>query len=193
MEPQTDEKPVALVDLDGTLADFDGAMQAKMREIAAPGEMEAVSKLMHQEGEPDYLKARRHMIKNVPGFWSGLQPRPAGFAIFNALRELDFEIYILTNGPKKNSNAWKEKVDWCERYVPDFPVTVGREKGLVYGRVLFDDWPEYITKWLKHRPRGTVIMPAHPWNEKFSHPNVVRYDGSNYAEVVARLHQARSR
>lgn len=188
-----DDKPVALVDLDGTLADFDGAMRSKMVEITSPEEMEFVLSKMNRDDEPDYVKARRRMIKSLPGFWSGLQPRPKGFAVLSALRELDFAIHVLTNGPKKNSTAWKEKVDWCDRYVPDLPVQIGREKGLVYGRVLVDDWPKYVTNWLAHRPRGTVIMPAHPWNADFKHPNVVRYDGNNYDEVVGALSKARKR
>ena len=52
---------------------------------------------------------------------------------------------------------------------------VGKSKGGVYGRVLVDDWPGYVEDWLAHRPRGLAIMPAHPYNEDFKHPNVIRY------------------
>ena len=33
--------------------------------------------------------------------------------------------------------------------------------------------------WQGHRPRGLAIMPA----TAFRHPNVLRYDGTNLAEV----------
>lgn len=56
---------------------------------------------------------------------------------------------------------------------------VGRDKGGTYGRVLVDDYPKYVKDWLKHRPRGLVIMPAHSYNEGFTHPNVIRHDGTN--------------
>jgi len=59
------------------------------------------------------------------------------------------------------------------------PITMTGNKGLVYGKILVDDFPPYIEAWLKHRPRGLVIMPAHRWNEKFQHPNVLRYDGNS--------------
>jgi hypothetical protein len=66
-------------------------------------------------------------------------------------------------------------------------VTITHDKGLVYGAVLVDDWPDYILKWLEHRPRGLVIMPAHDHNAGFTHHNVVRYDGTNIDEVKARM------
>ena len=67
------------------------------------------------------------------------------------------------------------------------------DKGLVYGKVLFDDWPEYITSWLEYRPRGLVIMPNHPHNQGFKHPNVIRYIGSNWEEVRTALIKVRDR
>ena len=33
-------------------------------------------------------------------------------------------------------------------------------------------------RWLEHRPRGLVIIPKSSACEKFSHPNVIIYDGS---------------
>ena len=70
-----------------------------------------------------------------------------------------------------------------------------QDKSFTYGRVLVDDWPDYVTSWLEHRPRGLVVMPAHPWNVDFNHPNVIRYDGSehNRKDVRDRLITAASR
>jgi hypothetical protein len=66
-------------------------------------------------------------------------------------------------------------------------VTITHDKGIVYGAVLVDDWPEYVTSWLEHRPRGLVIMPAHNHNVGFAHSQVVRYDGTNLDEVRTRM------
>lgn len=55
------------------------------------------------------------------------------------------------------------------------------DKGLFYGTVLVDDYPEYMKRWLAWRPRGLGIVPTHPHNADFSHPNVVIYDGSDLA------------
>jgi hypothetical protein len=80
-------------------------------------------------------------------------------------------------------------VEWCNKYLKEYikGVTITNDKGLVYGKVLVDDFPDYIISWLKHRPRGLIIMPAHDFNKDFKHPNVVRYDGTNIEEVKERL------
>ena len=57
--------------------------------------------------------------------------------------------------------------------MPLADVTVTHDKGLVYGKVLFDDYPPYIERWLEHRPRGKVLMLETPYNRSFSHPNVL--------------------
>ncbi|MBS3153172.1 hypothetical protein J4426_01235 [Candidatus Woesearchaeota archaeon] len=56
-----------------------------------------------------------------------------------------------------------------------------------------DDYPGYISEWLAHRPRGLVIMPVYEYNRGFSHPNLVKYDGSNLAEVRRVLEIAKMR
>ncbi len=62
----------------------------------------------------------------------------------------------------------------------------------MYGKMLTDDWPNYMIRWLEWRPRGLGIMPAQKWNEGFEHSNVVRYDGTNLAEVRDRMEAIRA-
>lgn len=73
-----------------------------------------------------------------------------------------------------------------EKLTKEYSVEMGA-KGLVYGAILVDDWPEYVERWLKHRPRGLVVMPASSNNVGYNHPNVIRYDGSNIDEVRKRM------
>ena len=166
-------EPIALIDLDGTLADFNSAMRSQMAELATPQELLQYPNLENEDFP--WVKARRRLIKKQPGFWEGLAPIPEGFAVLQKLREHDFTLNILTKGPFSNPTAWGEKVAWSQNHVPDAQVTVTQDKGLSYGRILFDDWPEYILRWLEWRPRGQVIMLDHPYNQKFQHPNVFRY------------------
>lgn len=184
---------ISLHDLDGSMADFDGAMRAGMQKIASPQEGEISSKLLNQANEPQYIKERRRLIKSMPGFWRTLPRLELGFDVFEACKKLEFTQFVLTNGPKAPTWAWGEKVDWCNDHIPDTPAIVGRDKGLVYGRVLVDDWPEYGMRWLTWRPRGLLIVIAQPWNVDFKHPNALRYDGKNYDEMVNRLGEARRR
>lgn len=173
-------EPIALIDLDGTLADFNGAMRSQMVELATPFEITRYPNLENED--LPWVKARRKLIKKQPGFWENLAPIPEGFAVLQKLREHEFELNVLTKGPFSTPSAWAEKVSWCQKHVPDAQVTVTQDKGIVYGRLLFDDWPEYILRWLTWRPRGLVIMLDHPYNQEFQHPNVFRYRRGLQAE-----------
>lgn len=186
------EAPVALFDMDGTLADFDFAMQEKMGLIASPDDPP-----WDPEGEatePSHIQYRRRMVKAVPGFWSGLKEMEDGFWILSKAHAIGFRIMILSKAPSHNSMAWMEKIDWCHQHllhplslpllsfdeirgVIPHEITLTEDKGLVYGRVLVDDWPQYILRWLEWRPRGMVIMPSRRWNLNFNHPQVLRFLG----------------
>ncbi len=159
--------------MDGTIADFDGAMQAGLAALRSPHEPEPDLVDGWKEGLP-WLAARRQLIKNQVGFWRNLPVIEDGMLTLRLIERLGFETHILTKGPYKTTSAWTEKVEWCRHYLPETPVTVTEDKGLVYGRVLFDDWPSYIQRWLEWRPRGLVLMLDQPWNQGFEHPNVFR-------------------
>jgi len=178
---------VALVDMDGTLCDYQGAMVRDLERLRGPSE----PPLGAAWDEP-WMRARQDLIRSQPGWWLRLERWRPGFDVLAELRALEFELHVLTKGPANSTNAWAEKLQWCQQHVPDARVTVTMDKGLVYGKVLVDDWPEYIHRWLMWRPRGLVIVPAQPWNEGFCHANAVRYDGTNLAEVKARLEAVRA-
>lgn len=164
---------VALVDMDGTVADFDGAMRRDLAKLQSPEEGEV---LHHgpDEDEPDWLKARKRLIKTQPGWWRNLKPLPLGINLYRIMVNLGFRTVVLTKGPSTSTNAWTEKVEWCQKHLPKSPVCIVGDKGLVYGRILMDDYPAYIEQWLEWRPRGQVLMPDQPWNEDFEHPQVTR-------------------
>lgn len=180
---------VALVDLDGTVADYDGAMQSRMAALKAPDEADFTG----WDDVPPYIKARRDLIKTHPGFWRTLPRLELGFQIVGELRRIGFEMHVLTKGPAVAVGAWTEKVEWCQENLPDAMVTVTQDKSLVFGRVLVDDFPPYFERWLQVRPRGLVIAVAHSWNAHIEHPNVVRYDGTNIGQVAERLQAAYDR
>lgn len=179
---------VALFDLDGTLADFDFAMETKLMSLVNNTE---IPYFQEQDNEPTYMTMRRRLIKKTPGFWRELPKFGLGFQVLEEVNKLNFNIMILSKGPRNNPTAWAEKIEWCHENLPmdemDIKITLTEDKGLVYGKVLVDDWIPYIERWLEWRPRGLVIMPAHDRNKNFRHPNVVRYDGTNLDEVIERL------
>jgi 5'-nucleotidase len=168
------EQKVALIDLDGTLADYHAACMAGLRALLAPGEELVDPWMIDRDDRPEWVNVRRDMVSNQPGFWRNLARIEDGFSVLDVLRNIGYSLMVLTKGPVRKTSAWTEKVDWCAQHLPGVAVTVTHDKSLVYGRVLFDDYPEYIVPWLRHRPRGLVAMLDQPWNRSFQHPQVVR-------------------
>ncbi len=162
----------ALVDLDGTIAGYEQSLRAKLAPLMSPGEPE-LSEADFRD-PPPWIEARMDLVKSQPGFWRNLPRIEDGFRVLSLIVGAGFRTSILTKGPRKAKLAWTEKVEWCEENVPELRVTVGHDKGLVYGRLLFDDYPVYIQRWLRHRPRGVVLMLDGPINRDFEHPQVVR-------------------
>lgn len=177
------DERIALVDLDSTIADYDGSMMPKMDDLRSPGE-EAFAGRYDGNEEPPHIEARRKLIQSVPGFWRELKPLATGFRILTELEAIGFIIHVLTKDPKKMPLAWGEKLQWCQQYVPNALVTVTADKSGQYGRVLVDDYPPYFTEWLSVRPRGFVVCVAQPWNLAYApggrleNPQVMRYDHS---------------
>ena len=157
MKTMPNVENVALVDMDGTLCDFRGALDRDLQ--AKFGE--DLSRL-----SPRTLQQAEYLIRGQAGWYRNLKPLPLGFAIVNMLREIGFRLMIMTKASKEAKNAWTEKVEWISEHLPDADMTVTQDKGLVYGKVLVDDYPSHFLRWLNHRPRGIVIMPRQPWNKE---------------------------
>ncbi len=183
MEPSEPKSElVALIDLDGTVANFNKALEGGLNEMRGPNE--AVFTYADLEETQPHIEARMRAIKRVPGFWRNLEPIPLGMDVLSLIRGAGYQLNVLTKGPRQNNPAWTEKVDWAQEHLPDAQVTISQDKGLVYGKVLFDDWPPYIERWLTWRKRGLVLMLAHPWNEGYAHRNVIRIRGPEDFDAV---------
>lgn len=191
---------IALIDMDGTVADFDRRMQEELEKLRSPDERMRLPSI--EEKGPDWLEARMGLIKRQPGFWRGLPRIDLGFEVVEELVALDFELHVLTKGPRRTKSAWTEKVEWCAEHLPDAHPMIVSKKSLVYGRVLVDDWPPFFEDWLVARPRGLVVCVAQTWNVQYARTmgdvpplayRVCRYDGTNRDALHAALRWARDR
>lgn len=184
---------IALFDLDNTLADYQGAMERDLALISSPDE----KPWTFEDGDPPaHIEHRMSLIKMQPGWWRQLAPMDDGFKLLQMANDIGFKPHILTKGPFKTTAAWEEKVLWVRLQI-DHPIdiTITQDKGLVYGRILVDDWPPYATRWLEHRPRGLVVMPKRSYNKDFRHPQIVLFDGTpaSTTEVFQRMRAAADR
>ena len=175
-------RPIAQVDMDGTIADFDSEIIRRLNLLRCPSELEVGPEYRDMKHVP-WMRERVRLVMSEDSFWDDLPKLKLGYDVVEVIEELGYDICILTQGPKSNPRAWARKVMWCEKNMPGRDVTVTRRKGQVYGKVLVDDYPDYVLAWLEHRPRGLVIMPANWGNKDYSHPQVVKYDGTNIDEV----------
>lgn len=177
---------VALFDLDGTLCDYEAALIKGLNLLRSPMEMTTTG--VPKDDAPEWLRARANLIRSSADWWAKLPRYKLGFDVWELTQKIGYRHMILTAGPKRNPNAWTGKKLWIDANIgQDTDITITRDKGLVYGRVLVDDWPEYIQRWLAWRPRSLVIMPASSTNWEYQHPQVIRYDGSNLAQVEEAL------
>ena len=180
---------IALFDLDGTLANYDLGLSLSMSHLQSPEE--PPFRGVPRDDAPAYLKCRADIIRSNADWWANLPQFKLGFDIWGLAEKLGYRRMILTQGPKRNPHAWAGKKMWIDKNLgQDVDITITRDKGLVYGKVLVDDFPDYIQKWLKWRPRGLVIMPANEANQSFFHPQVIRYDGKNFNEVKDAMEKA---
>jgi 5'-nucleotidase len=150
---------VALVDMDGTLCEFRPKLDADLARILGP-ERSKVS--------PKTIEQVEYAIRSRKGWYASLKPIALGFRIVRMLEEIGFRIVIMTKSSKEAKNAWSEKVEWISEWLPHVDMIVTQDKGLVYGKLLVDDYPGHFFRWLEHRPRGVVIMPQQPWNKEVS-------------------------
>lgn len=160
----------------------------------------AMQPLRHPEEPPfqshcndDYYNARRQLIHNQMGYWLNLERYQPGFDLLEEVKALDFKVHILTKAPRSSPNAWQEKANWCDKHLPGIDLTITQDKSLMFGDVLIDDFPAYFAPWLERHPAGKIICPAHSWNAQYArggelgNERVLRYDGTNMAEVRALL------
>lgn len=158
---------IALVDMDGTVADYDGAMESAYSKLILPGELDyrGACATYGRMTLPDPIWARCQLIKSRPGWWRNLPVLQVGDQIVLILRQLGYEIHIATRGPKDHPHAWSEKVEWVRQRMPFVKaIHVTEDKSAIRGDILVDDWPSYCDKWQARNPDRLVVMPAYDYN-----------------------------
>jgi 5'-nucleotidase len=185
---------IAMFDMDGTLCDFHTAFHRDMAALRAPGE-ETYSDYHNPANLPAHINRRVELVMGQTGWWLSLKPLEDGLTIYRLALEIGFKPQILTKGSRTAANCWTEKYLWIRNNIdPMFhqgervvDVTITQNKSNHYGRVLVEDYPPFVEGWLKHRPRGLVVLMDRDYNREFQHPQVVRYTGNNLEEVRERL------
>jgi phosphoglycolate phosphatase-like HAD superfamily hydrolase len=180
---------IGLFDMDGSLADYEGQLRNDIRKLVSESDLKRFDELgMWQADELEPFKSLIRLLKKQPCWWRNLPELRDGIAIFDLAEEIGFKNHILTKGPKHYPRAWKEKVEWCQEHLGEqIDIHITSDKSMVYGKFLYDDFPDYMDRWLKARPRGLGIMPVNDTNRGYTHSRCVKWDGTNYDEVKTAL------
>ena len=179
---------IALFDMDRSLVDYDEGIINSLNMILCHDEKKITKENIGQMERTRFTHERIKLIRSQPGWWFNLNPLQEGMKVLDIAREIGVQIHILTKGPKKLPTAWKEKVEWCQKHIGEnVDIHITSNKGMVYGKVLYDDYPEYMNQWIKNRPRGLGIMPSHSHNVDFQHPNVLKSNAENIEQVKIAL------
>ena len=194
-------KPIALFDMDGTLANYNLGIYRDLIKFA-PREWEEHIHETHDTSwaleDTPWIKAATKVIKRQPGWWLKLPKLEAGWDVYRAAEAIGFQNQILTKGPWGNSAAWSEKVEWVWKHFdgprnsPPLTIVSGSNiaeeaKQGIYGRILVEDYIPYLEPWLTKRPRGLGVLIDNVSNHGWTHPRAVRYDGTNIEEVMERM------
>lgn len=181
------ERPIFLCDMDDTLFDWGGEIVRALNEIASPNEEAYTQDNWRERMKTPHVKNRVELIKSRPFFYKNLPIISDGLAVWEAARSIGYDCQILTKGPYFQSQGWTEKYDCIRKHLgPSVNVHIVMDKSLVYGAVLYDDSVEYMTNWLKRRPRGLGIMPVTATNKEFRHDQVIKHS-NNLQEIYRAL------
>ena len=180
---------ICLVDMDGTLVDYNQAMYDSLMEVMPPSLHPMVEEHRHNMWPLDdipWLKTLMRTIKSVPGWWLNMPSYKMGWDVYRAAEELKFDMKILTKGPWNNTQAWKEKVDYIYKHFPENTPEidiVSKDKHGISGSILVEDYLPYLEPWLEHNPKGLGVLIDSPTSTGWTHSRCIRYDGHNLEEV----------
>lgn len=139
--------PVVLVDMDGVIADLEGAFwtafnavnpQAPTREQVDP----AAFRLDDQVGA-QWADAAQAILRS-PGFYSMLRPMPHAAEALNAMLAGGWDVRICTAPKLSNPTCASDKLNWLDEHIGDGwskRAIVAKDKTYVRGDILIDDKP----------------------------------------------------
>jgi 5'-nucleotidase len=180
---------IALIDLDSTIADHDAQLEKDLKKMSSPEEIILLDKWREKKRAPSYMFQRMKVIRNNVEWWENLPVIEKGMELVEIMQSIGFRIVILTQGPRANSHAWQGKVNWVNKHLGEkIDITITRDKSMVYGKVLYDDYPPYVDSWLTNRPRGLAILNSYSYNQHYKNKNSILYE-NNKDEVVELLRE----
>jgi 5'(3')-deoxyribonucleotidase len=152
-----------LLDMDGTICNFTGAVK---REVLALGYGFGDNVVWAIEDAIEGCDHPKALVSEICGnvdFWSTLEPYPYAYEILKELNK-EVDITVCTN-PWKDEKAFKQaKIDYIRDhygFLRKNPIIFTDEKEKVDGDVIFDDKPKTLEKC---KEVMITVKPVRTWN-----------------------------
>ena len=141
------ENPIVLVDMDGVLADFDGATQAHLESLGIP-----IRERNNFYYRDDYPEANYTDVINKlhasQNFFRNLPPVDGAIEGWDKIKDLGYEPRICSSPLHTNEWCKEEKLEWIEEHLGREAMksaVIDSKKELYDGIALIDDRPAVKT------------------------------------------------
>ena len=174
-----------LVDLDNTLADFEGNFLRVWREHYPELPWVPREERQHFYQHKDYPDEHKKIVRAVAatkGFFCDLEPISGGLEALQEMEDMGWDVHICTSSYYNYTECVQCKYAWVQKHLGQKwqkRVIIAADKTLVRGDVLIDDRP-YIKG--DHKPVWEYILYDQPYNRKVN--EFRRLDWSNWREVL---------
>lgn len=161
------KKPLVLLDVDGVLADFTGAVIEHLKGYGIAREVPQITDYDIPKALSLSEEERWHFFSLLEweGFHSRLEPHTDALEAWEELNALA-TVHIVTK-PYTRSRTWvPSRLAWLEKHFglgPD-EVTFTYRKELVHGDMLVEDDHRNLEKWRAKWKKGKAVLLSRPWN-----------------------------
>lgn len=170
-----------LLDVDGVIADFVGAICYELDNRYVPEDFKEPSML---EAMSPWDQNRFEQLSRMEGLCESIEPYDDAKSFVEELHELG-EVYAVTKPWKARTWAW-ERMNWLEdRFgIQRDRIIFTGQKHLVRGDVLIEDNAENLNSWHLHTDGGIALLLDRPWNRSFPCAGISAKDYETIIEVV---------
>ncbi len=184
------QKPsnIILVDLDGPLADLEGAFLKRWKE-QFPGEFfvpfEQRRHFFLREDYPEELRQKTDEVLRGDGFFGSLPVVSGSRESLFSLRSIGYAVIICTSDIFANRTGLADKRQWVRKHLDnDFAKAMifTRDKTLIRGNYLIDDKP-VIQGALE--PTWEHVIFDQPFNRDVKDKKRISIDWSNWKELFS--------
>jgi 5'-nucleotidase len=164
-------KPVLLIDMDGVIADYQGAFlrQYKARHPdRIHHEPNTFDTFYIENHYPEDFKEDIFAITRGTGFFESILPMPGALGgLANIVQEGHFEPFLCTapDYDYEDHNCASEKTRWVEKYLGNYwldRLILTKDKTVINGQYLIDDKP--VITGVNSKPSWNRIVFHHPYN-----------------------------